>query len=174
MSKEQHIMLDFETLDLAPTAVLLSIGAVRFDPFSEELGGNFYMELDWTDQPGRTTSQATIDWWNAQPNPPINGTTKLTVAVEELNKFIKASGNNPVIWCQGTDFDIPKLNSIFEGCNTPPAWKYNSARDLRTLTKVFKDAPSPSENVLKHNALADAVWQAKKLQMIYKYLGLTP
>ena len=30
-----HVMIDIETLDTAPTSVILSVGAVKFDPFTD-------------------------------------------------------------------------------------------------------------------------------------------
>jgi len=30
-----HVMIDLETLDVLPTATILTIGAVKFDPFGD-------------------------------------------------------------------------------------------------------------------------------------------
>ena len=40
-----HIMLDLETLDTSPSAVVLSSGAVAFDPYTNALGDRFYVEM---------------------------------------------------------------------------------------------------------------------------------
>ena len=60
-----HIMVDIETYDTKPTAVILSIGAcVVTDP-----GQNYYRELDPTTQTYRTVSDSTKEWWAKQPMP---------------------------------------------------------------------------------------------------------
>jgi hypothetical protein len=44
------IMIDLETLDVLPTATILTIGAVKFDPFGDELSDpkmeKFYVKVD--------------------------------------------------------------------------------------------------------------------------------
>ncbi len=39
----KHIMLDLETLDTTSSAVVISIGAVAFDPETNALGDKFYV-----------------------------------------------------------------------------------------------------------------------------------
>ena len=60
------IMLDIETLDTSPSAIVLSIGAVKFN--SVGLGDTFYVRLDSDPQLalGRTQSEATLTWWAGQ------------------------------------------------------------------------------------------------------------
>ena len=66
------IMIDLETLDVLPTATILTIGAVKFDPFGDDVNENkcekFYVrvDVDSCDRIGATVSQATLDWWANQ------------------------------------------------------------------------------------------------------------
>ncbi|WP_284144625.1 3'-5' exonuclease [Serratia marcescens] len=41
-----HLMLDLETLGKKPSAPILTIGAVLFNPHSGELGEQFYTAVD--------------------------------------------------------------------------------------------------------------------------------
>ena len=66
------IMIDLETLDVLPSATILSIGAVKFDPFGDEVNESsavkFYtrVDIDSCDHIGATVSQSTLDWWASQ------------------------------------------------------------------------------------------------------------
>ncbi len=65
-------MIDLETLATSPDASVLSIGAVKFDPFGDELNDqqmdSFYVrvDLDSCDRLGLVTSDSTIAWWAQQ------------------------------------------------------------------------------------------------------------
>ena len=67
-----HGMIDLETLDTKPSASILTIGAVKFDPTGDELKEStcekFYVkvDLDSCDKLGLTVSQSTLDWWANQ------------------------------------------------------------------------------------------------------------
>jgi len=56
-----HVMIDLETLDVLPTATILTIGAVKFDPFGDlqkEKQDTFYVkvDIDSCDRIGATVS----------------------------------------------------------------------------------------------------------------------
>jgi hypothetical protein len=69
---KNDIMIDMETLDVLPTATILTIGAVKFDPFGDELAEpsmeKFYVkvDVDSCDRLGCTISQDTLNWWSNQ------------------------------------------------------------------------------------------------------------
>ena len=62
------IMIDLETLNTTPDAAILTIGAVKFDPFGSEVKepkmDSFYckVDLDSCDRIGLTTNDDTIAW----------------------------------------------------------------------------------------------------------------
>ena len=64
------VMIDLETLDTSPTAVVLSLGAVAFDPYTHAHGATFYVEftnfLEQQTGVGRTISPSTMLWWMQQ------------------------------------------------------------------------------------------------------------
>lgn len=150
-----HFMVDLETYDTKPTAVILSIGAVVIvDPTQ-----SYYRELDPTTQTYRTVSDSTKEWWSKQPMPIPIGPYSLYAALSEFTAWIKSFNGEPVIWCKGTDFDVAILANAYEQMYLPVPWKYNNIRDCRTVFKIAGWEPKKAN----HNALQDAIDQADDL-----------
>ena len=64
-------MLDIETLSTLPNSVILTFGAVKFDPFGSDVDtdkGLYYrIDVDEQLQLNRHVYQGTVDWWGTQP-----------------------------------------------------------------------------------------------------------
>jgi hypothetical protein len=91
-----------------------------------------------------------------------NVTIKL--ACELLSYFIDKSKTESV-WANGINFDISILEHMYGQVGLHVPWKYNAVRDYRTYVKSF-DWVSPKttyHNGTKHNALDDAIYQARTL-----------
>jgi len=170
-----HFMVDLETYDTVPSAVILSIGACVVysvgEFFYEEHRPTFYTELDIETQFARTRSISTMKWWAEQGEGkcPCAGATSLDSALVQLNNFIwkhaTSIGARPIIWCKGTDFDTAILADAYRQCNRDLPWKYNDVRDFRTVKKLFGTMVDPKiENGEPHHALADAIFQARQLE----------
>lgn len=152
-----HFMVDIETYDTKPTAVILSIGAVVItDPTQ-----SYYRELDPTTQTYRTVSDSTKEWWSKQPMPIPIGPYSLYAALSDFSGWLQdiCKGAEPVIWCKGTDFDVAILANAYEQMYLPVPWKYNNIRDCRTVFKIAQWGPKKAA----HNALSDAIDQADDL-----------
>lgn len=181
----ENVMLDLETLDTASTAVVLSIGAVAFDPYSNEIGDTLYVELSqdiaMQQRNGRTISGDTVRWWMQQseearkvfaPTEGANGTT--ATGLRLFTDFLYANGkNNAKVWGNGADFDNVILGSLFESFDTPRPWSYSKNRCYRTMKGLGIGPREPVRIGTYHNALYDAITQAKHLQEIFKCLGQT-
>ena len=88
-----------ETLDVIPTASILTIGAVKFDPFGDDVNEpsceKFYVkvDLDSCDRLGCTVSQSTLDWWAGQEQAAQDeafspdGRIPIESAMDQLYKF---------------------------------------------------------------------------------------
>ena len=63
-----HVMLDFETLDTAVTATILSVGIVKFDPNGTGILDEYYAKVNIDEQTAynRTISDSTLAWWSKQ------------------------------------------------------------------------------------------------------------
>lgn len=168
-------MIDLETLDVKPSATVLSLGAVKFDPFSdEEPHSELYIKIQIDDQDrlGRTVSDSTIEWWSRQ-DPKImeeafDQTDAVSVeqALTQLNKWCVGVDE---IWAQGYGFDITMLEDMYRSIGKPIPWNFWQISDARTITKRMPQDPRKSMQTDLHNALADAYYQAKSVQIIFKH-----
>lgn len=175
--KLQDIMLDIETLSTRADGIIISIGAVKFDPNSDEIDDQgFYtaISVDSNQTAGRHLSQSTLKFWLEQPKEAQVVFTEKNLPLEDaLNEFAAFFDHADYkVWGNGASFDVPMLAHAFEthGANTP--WKFWNARCYRTIKnlKAVKNVPAVP-NELAHHALADAIKQAKQLQAYSKALG---
>jgi exodeoxyribonuclease VIII len=171
-------MVDLETLGIGPNAKVISIGAVIFD-IEKDLGEEFYQEISWESGDGEL-EPGTVKFWMreaAKGNlPPMDGTDSLLVASRNFIGWLDdiAGSKELILWANGTDFDIPKLDRIIGRyliCSR--RWKYNNVRDYRTVAKLFSEYGIKPERSNHHNALADAKWQAEHLISILRNLKET-
>ena len=175
LTEFDHYMVDMETLGLGPKAKILSLGFVQFNPLAmteaQSYQRGFYAEFDTIAQCSRTVDQSTLDWWQSQPQDLMpQGSEEPGIALLKLERFLKTT-KPPMIWAQGTDFDIPKLESFYSDYFSDKfPWKYNSKRDLRTLIQVCQYVEWP-ENIQKHNALEDAKCQARMVWRCMNFLN---
>lgn len=172
-----HCMIDIETLGHTRDSVILTVGAVKFDPYSsEEPHTPFYHRLDVDQQTelGRVTTESTLEWWGKQP-PEIfeeamgeDGRTDLEVFAKDLNKYLVGADK---IWAQGPLFDIILIEDLYRMLGIPTPWQYWQIRDSRTLFDLGS-ADTKLNNKSAHNALADAYAQAISVQNVLYNLGV--
>lgn len=171
------LMLDLETLGTRPGCVILTIGAVKFDPYSlKEPGPGIYMRVDADEQiaAGREVQEDTLKWWMDQVEDvreeALGEADRVSVEYmyTELNRICVGVQN---IWAQGPVFDIAILENIYRQYGWPTPWQFWQIRDSRTLFGVHGD-PRVKGREGHHNALADCVYQAQGVQQIYKQLGI--
>lgn len=181
----KHIMLDLETLDTASSAVVISIGAVAFDPHTNALGDRFYLETveDTAAQQarGRTISGSTVQWWMQQDvlakrvftTPSPDGAVRVSTleALSRFGIFVERNGGRDAeIWGNGADFDNMILGSLYESFDIKRPWSYGRNRCFRTM-RTLHGAPKHVERFgVHHNALDDAITQARHLQEIFACL----
>ena len=65
-----HGMIDLETLGVNPDSVIMTLGAVKFDPFSDvEPHSPLYLKGDVEEQKEslkRSVDENTLEWWGKQ------------------------------------------------------------------------------------------------------------
>ena len=162
-----HVMVDIETYDVIPSAVILSLGACTI---RDSAAGCFYTEFDPNTQSDRTTSASTIEWWKRQGEDkiPNKSTTYLEDGLRKFSFWLSSLRAEPIIWCKGTDFDVAILADAYKYYNMRIPWKYNNIRDMRTLKKCHPQL-TYIENPNPHHALQDAIYQTHHLQQIFMY-----
>lgn len=193
------IVIDTETMDVRPSALILSIGAFAFDvadlegtresilavsrdhELSEYSTNAFYCLLDANDQLmlGRSVSKDTQYWWRNQKQDAqeaLSGDREsLADQLLNLNSWI-AQHTDATIYFRGTDFDGSILESAYRACRMECPWKYNGKRDVRTyidaLTggrKGYVPDHQPYFQMIKHNALHDAMNDAEQMAIAKNY-----
>jgi len=172
-----HGMIDLETLSTKPNATILTIGGVKFDPYSfTEPSQGMYHRIDVDSQTamGRDVMQETIDWWGTQPaevrDEALGDEDRIDLKyfVKQVNKW---SVGVDVFWCQGPLFDYAILQNFYAQMKVPVPWNYWQIRDSRTLFSLVPRDLNEKRTGL-HNALEDCYFQARKVQRVYKELGI--
>lgn len=186
----KHFMVDIETLSTAVNAVVLSVGAVEFDPITGEIEREFYRELRLDMQHTRNVSADTVHWWakqlsennatNILAKDNANKTPPHTV-VFELAEFFKCGGlygttqpeeyENIEVWACDPDFDLAILSNLYGELNLPVPWKYWNTRSVRTMRTLNKIAGiEVSKPTVTHNALEDCIRQVKEVTALLSTL----
>jgi exodeoxyribonuclease VIII len=173
----KHVMWDIETLDTRASAVVLSIGAVTFNPNGAGYDEQFYTVLDLASQTahGRTVSVDTLDWWNKQHNDArIVFTQPRAPVVEELQRLGEFLAGAAGVWGNGADFDNVIIGSLYESFGIRRPWSYGKNRCFRTINSALVSAEyqKPEREGTHHNALDDAIHQTLVLQETLRNLSV--
>jgi hypothetical protein len=173
MPQLTDVMVDLETLGTIASAVILSIGAVKFNLETGEISDEgFYtaVSIDSNLDFGRRIQSDTLRWWFKQsaaaqevlhePNLPLP---------EALESFIDWLDSDTLcMWSNGADFDLPMLAHACDQVQLPVPWKFWNNRCFRTYKNLpgAKAIAAPNTGV-KHNALSDAYNQAARVCAIH-------
>lgn len=176
-----HGMIDLETLGVEPDSVVMTLGAIKFDPFTDaEPHSPLYLRGDveeQSEQYGRSIDDNTLAWWATQPQEIQDeafGDHDDRVTVQEmLRQLNKWCVGLDYIWCQGPTFDFVILQDLYKCAEKPAPWNYWQIRDSRTLFAMMPSDPRKAIQESLHNALADCFYQAKCVQQSYKHFGVT-
>lgn len=174
----QDLMIDFETLGQDPDCIVISIGAVWFDPETEKLGDTFYMAFEMDSQlaKGRSFTPETLKWWMGQSGAAKKVFHEKSKPTEEVLKtFIQwVYAHNSISkvkpWGNGSSFDISIFESLFKDYGLKCPWMFYNVFDLRTFKRFVanNEKVDKSEGV-DHNAQDDAINQAKYVIKHYKF-----
>ena len=171
MSK--HLMCDLETMGVSPSTIILTLGAVHFNPWGNGYGDKIYFRISIDDQDalGRTIDQSTLDWWAKQDSAIMeeafspDDRIPLVDAIEQFHKF---AWGCKCFWSHGATFDLVILENIYRQLGKPLPWNFWQLRDTRSVFDLGLDPEMPQGS--KHNALEDAIRQAVGVQNIYAKL----
>lgn len=173
------VMVDLETMSQRPTAAIASIGACLFDPHSDWIGPCFHIHVSLENclRHGLSIDASTILWWMERDDDARHtlvvgqiDAAPLITALEAFTAFCH-SGRiyiEPEIWCNGNSFDLPILANAYHAIGAETPWHYWNERDLRTLKGINKGARLERTGT-HHNALDDALHQARLVQHILQY-----
>ena len=143
--------------------MVLTLGAVRFDPFFavehgriqnyDELKqqGVFYIafEIEEQVQDGRTIGDDTLAWWSNQSpyarasafNPLPSVKRSVAHGLADFEEWLKTLGRRPILWAWPAVFDLGILDSLYAeylpalvpGQLNGAGVHYNDKKDLGTL-----------------------------------------
>lgn len=176
---DRHLMVDIETGDTEVTAAIFSIGAVIFDPRGQGSDAQFLMTA-WADQPGRTKSESTMNWWAQQSQEARDATFgdpngSLAAILGEFSRWVnRLSPTCTRIWAKSPDFDCSILIHAFNQHGLYWPFKFWEARCVRTVMELAYpegDFPHVIMEGPAHDALADAKKQVIQVQHSYYTLG---
>jgi hypothetical protein len=174
-----HATIDIETLGTKPDTTVLTIGAVKFNPFTkEDPYADLYLKVDADQQleAGRSVDEDTLKWWTTQPqeiqDEAFLSTDRTSVedTLAQLNKYLVGVDK---IWCQGPVFDICILENLYRQYDKHFNWVFWNIRDSRTLFGLMPEDPRKKHKFAAHNALEDCRIQSKCIQEVYAELQLT-
>ena len=179
-------MLDLETYSTRPNAVILTIGAVRFERVGplgsfkslEKTGDVFYRRIDAEScvKLGCHTDPNTLRWWQRQ-----GAEARKEIEIKEdripieqaLREFSEWVGEEKTecMWANGSDFDCTILREAYTLTGLEAPWKFWNSRDTRTLYDLgdvrLKDFP----NDILHHAAHDCYNQVKAFHAAMERLG---
>ena len=166
-----NVMLDLETLDTHPTAVVLSIGAVcDADPTNTF---QMYLEIEPQVAYGATISTSTLSWWLGQNevarDDQVHAEQHRQAPVDALVAFddwLHSFGDPAqlTMWGNGAGFDVPIVRHHMRVNGVPAPWKFWNEKCFRTLKSLFPHVKNPNAN--QHTALGDALNQLLHLQFL--------
>lgn len=189
MSKEfnlinpgNHIMVDLETLGTKPNSLMLTIGAIRFNPWKNDIDTDmndmdtFYRRVSFESYEGldHVIDDATLEWWGKQDE-----SVRAEAFAEDdrhdirnvLVDFHKWCGGIDAIWANGTGFDLNILEHFSRELKRGVAWNYWQARDARTLYALTPNLERPKGAA--HHALWDCWSQLVGVQASFRALNIT-
>lgn len=175
-----HVMLDCESFSLKPNAAICTIGAVQFDPHSDSMflpGFHEGIKLQSSLDAGLVMDADTVRWWMQQPDAArgnlitkLQAGSELKTVLGEFTFWLATIGDkrDVTLWsCGSRDFEW--LEASYQAVKLPVPWHYR-VRDYRTIRDTFGTPADEPPATTRHDALADAIWQARYLQNVMKRL----
>ena len=173
-----NCMLDIETLGTSTNAVIVSIGAVRFN--KSGLKEEFY-SVCYKQQPTREMDLNCVKWWmnqSDQARDVFNNKEQKVITLKEalvdLKDFITREDG---VWANGTLFDFGILEHAYESEKIYSPWTYGKVRCLRSIRAIYPEEYEKTMEKFRtkasHNALDDAKCQALALISLSNSHGFT-
>lgn len=179
-----HVMVDLETMGKKNNAPIVAIGAVVFDPATGSIGESFYKvvclesSVNW----GAVIDPSTVIWWLKQSSEARSAIVNddaipLQDALLQFREFVSdnvAGGSKKAqVWGNGASFDNSILRSSYYCIAEDYPWEYWNDRDVRTMVELGQAISFDPKTTIpfegsRHNALADAIHQARYVSAIWQ------
>ncbi|HDS9845076.1 3'-5' exoribonuclease [Klebsiella quasipneumoniae] len=179
-----HVMVDLETMGKKHNAPIVAIGAVVFDPATGSIGESFYKvvclesSVNW----GAVIDPSTVIWWLKQSSEARSAIVNddaipLLDVLLQFREFVSdnvAGGSKKAqVWGNGASFDNSILRSSYYCIAEDYPWEYWNDRDVRTMVELGQAIGFDPKTTIpfegdRHNALADAIHQARYVSAIWQ------
>ena len=179
-----HVMVDLETMGKKHNAPIVAIGAVVFDPATGSIGESFYkvVYLESSVNWGAVIDPSTVIWWLKQSSEARSAIVNddaipLQDALLQFREFVSdnvAGGSKKAqVWGNGASFDNSILRSSYDCIAEDYPWEYWNDRDVRTMVELGQAISFDPKTTIpfegsRHNALADAIHQARYVSAIWQ------
>lgn len=179
-----HVMVDLETMGKKHNAPIVAIGAVVFDPATGSIGESFYKVvcLEFSVNWGAVIDPSTVIWWLKQSSEARSAIVNddaipLQDALLQFREFVSdnvAGGSKKAqVWGNGASFDNSILRSSYDCIAEDYPWEYWNDRDVRTMVELGQAISFDPKTTIpfegsRHNALADAIHQARYVSAIWQ------
>lgn len=170
------IMLDMETLDTSPYCVILTIGAVRFDPKGSGVVEKLELRPtieEQTEKFNRVINDDTIRWWGEQSPEAIEEAMgdKDRIPFKECMEILyRFCWNRRAVWSNGASFDVVVAETAWRQLDMRIPWPFYTVRDTRTLYEMAGVKLKDGGYKTTHKAVEDAERQAIVVQQAYAKL----
>lgn len=166
----RDLMIDIETMGTDTDAAIISIGAVRFDLETGDVGAFAHepVNLHTSVDVGMKIDPGTVLWWlrqsrEAQDSWNVDSPKSLVSGLSVLSTLAKMEGGVYQVWANAPTFDCAILRTAFTKTGITVPWKYYSERCVRTLiglaSEVGFDKQSVKRQGTAHSALDDCYHQ---------------
>lgn len=168
------VMVDLETMGTRPGSVIVSLGAIEFDPNTARLGRTFYQTCSIASSVdvGLAMDPQTVSWWLGQSEDArkelIDAKGDLKSTLLDFSRWLGSTETK--MWGCGSDFDNALLAEAYNRAGEAVPWKFWNNRCYRTMKSLFPKVKLEREGT-HHNALDDAIYQAKHLQLIMREIA---
>lgn len=171
--KYEDLMLDLETMGMPPTGAIIGLGACFFDLKTCTIGPTFYraVNLATSVRDGGTLTPSTIMWWMGQSQEARDAVrfsaTDIRTVLTEFAEFISEHSRVQDVrpWGNASSFDLTLLGGAYTRTGMKAPWYFTNERCFRTVRCMYPavEYNPDDKGTDAHNALADAIFQAKHL-----------
>jgi hypothetical protein len=184
----KNVMIDIETMGThTSNSLILSVGAWGFDlkkagPTFKEVPFLRVLALEPQMLKGRQIDRPTQDWWAQQS---LEARSHWESASEKIHPMClrsaiadylsDLSSPDTLILANGVVFDIGNLENLFSLWGASAPWKYNVARDARTIYQLTKKRAMPDDpTFVGHDPIGDCnkqiwrLWEHAPEEMLFE------
>jgi exodeoxyribonuclease VIII len=157
-------MVDLETLGTASNSVIISIGAAQFNAYG--VSSTFYRHIDPQScvDVGLQMDVSTVMWWMQQSDAARSAFIHQGEKLSEVLSMLRAwYPKDACLWGNGATFDNVLLANAYRATGLAAPWRYWGDRCYRTVKALYPEVTADKFEGAKHNALDDAINQARHL-----------